>query len=103
MSQEPTRIATLTLSDTRTTEDDEGGKLLGDLLRAAGFSVVSHAIVREDLELIQGAVKGLAAEGGAEAIVLTGAPGSRRGIAPSRPSRRCSTRRSTASARPFAG
>ena len=75
MSQEPTRIATLTLSDTRTPEDDEGGKLLGDLLRAAGFTIVSHAIVREDLDGIQEAVKALVAEGGAEAIVLTGGTG----------------------------
>ncbi len=75
VSQEPTRIATLTLSDTRTPEDDEGGKLLGDLLRAAGFTVVSHAIVREDLDGIQEAVKALVTEGRAEAVVLTGGTG----------------------------
>ena len=38
MSKRPVRIATLTLSDTRTPADDEGGRLLGELLRAAGFT-----------------------------------------------------------------
>lgn len=75
VSQEPVRIATLTLSDTRTTEDDEGGQLLGDLLRAAGFAIVSHAIVREELDRIQDAVKQIVAEGRAEAVVVTGGTG----------------------------
>ncbi len=75
MSQDPVRIATLTLSDTRTPEDDEGGKLLGDLLRAAGFTVVSHAVVREDLDRIQDTVKVMIAARSAQAIVLTGGTG----------------------------
>src|SRR5262249_32618835 len=67
----PVRIATLTLSDTRTLDDDEGGRLLGTLLRAAGFEVVSHAIVREDEAAIRAAViAAMDAEIGA--LVLTG-------------------------------
>src|SRR4051812_26966482 len=69
------RIATLTLSDTRTLEDDEGGRLLGELLRAAGFLVASHAVVREDPELLRGAVDAILSGGSAEAIVLTGGTG----------------------------
>ena len=75
VSQDPVRIATLTLSDTRTPEDDEGGALLGDLLRAAGFSIVSHAVVREDLDRIQDAVQALIAGGNVDAIVMTGGTG----------------------------
>ncbi len=75
MSQDPVRIATVTLSDTRTPDDDEGGALLGELLRAAGFSVVSHAIVREDLAGIRGAVEALVAGHGADAVLLTGGTG----------------------------
>jgi molybdopterin adenylyltransferase len=75
VSQEPVRIATLTLSDTRTPADDEGGKLLGDLLRTAGFTVISHGIVREDLDRIQEAVKVLLAARDAQAIVITGGTG----------------------------
>ncbi len=75
MSQEPVRIATLTLSDTRTTGDDEGGALLGELLRTAGFSVVAHAIVREDLDRVQEALKALIAGRAVDAIVMTGGTG----------------------------
>lgn len=73
-SQSPIRIATLTLSDTRTPADDEGGRLLGELLAAAGFAVVSHAIVREDDASIRAAVEErCAAE--VDAVVLTGGTG----------------------------
>ena len=68
------RIATLTLSDTRTPETDEGGRYLGELLRAAGFEVVSHAIVREDDDAIRAAVvERCAADVGA--LVITGGTG----------------------------
>ncbi len=74
MSKTPVRIATLTLSDTRTPADDEGGRLLGDLLRAAGFEVVSHAIVREDEVSIRAALdERCAADVGA--VILTGGTG----------------------------
>jgi molybdenum cofactor biosynthesis protein B len=72
---QPVRIATLTLSDTRTPEDDEGGRLLGALLRAAGFEIVSHAIVREDDDAIRDAVLARCAAAGVDALVLTGGTG----------------------------
>src|SRR5262249_45502080 len=68
------QIATLTLSDTRTPEDDEGGRLLGELLPAAGFEVVSHAIVREDDAAIRAAVVERC-QAGVDAVVLTGGTG----------------------------
>jgi molybdenum cofactor biosynthesis protein B len=71
----PPRVATLTLSDTRTPEDDEGGRLLGELLRAAGFEVVSHAIVREDEASIREAVLTRTGDPGVDALVLTGGTG----------------------------
>ena len=70
----PVRIATLTLSDTRTPDTDEGGHLLGELLRAAGFDVVSHAIAREDDDAIRDAVLA-ALETAVDALVLTGGTG----------------------------
>jgi molybdenum cofactor biosynthesis protein B len=69
------RVATLTLSDTRTPEDDEGGRLLGDLCRRAGFEVVSHAILREDPVLVEEVIGRICDEGAADAIVLTGGTG----------------------------
>jgi molybdopterin adenylyltransferase len=74
VSKPPVRIATLTLSDTRTAEDDEGGRLLGELLRAAGFEVVSHAVVREDDDAIRAAVLDRCGADVA-AVVLTGGTG----------------------------
>jgi len=75
MTEKKVRVATVTLSDTRTPEDDEGGKLLGERLVAAGFEVVSHAIVREEPEVMRAAVQALAIHAGVDAIVLTGGTG----------------------------
>ncbi|HTJ82758.1 MAG TPA: MogA/MoaB family molybdenum cofactor biosynthesis protein [Polyangiaceae bacterium] len=71
----PVRVATVTCSDTRTEQDDEGGKLLGQLLSAAGFMVVAHRIEREDLEHLRMAVAKLARRNDVDAIVLTGGTG----------------------------
>ena len=75
MSNRPVRIATLTLSDTRTSADDEGGRLLGELLGAAGFTVVSHAIVREDEDTLRAAVVERCSAPDVSAVVLTGGTG----------------------------
>ena len=47
------RIATVTVSDTRTTSDDTGGKLLRELLATAGFTLAGHAIVPDEPDLIR--------------------------------------------------
>jgi molybdopterin adenylyltransferase len=75
VSSSPPRIATLTLSDTRTPEDDEGGRLLGDLLRNSGFTVTSHAVVREEPELLQAEIRRLSGAGTVDAIITTGGTG----------------------------
>lgn len=75
MSEQPISVSTLTMSDTRTAEDDEGGALLGDLLRAAGFVVVSHAILREEPEALRAAVLEMCNAGSVDAIVITGGTG----------------------------
>jgi molybdenum cofactor biosynthesis protein B len=75
MEAKKVRVATITLSDTRTAEDDEGGKLLGELLGAAGFEVVGHTIVREEPDAMRAQVQALAIHAGVEAIVLTGGTG----------------------------
>ncbi len=75
MDDEKVRIATITLSDTRTAEDDEGGRLLRERLASAGFEVVSHAIVREEPEAMRSAVLALCEGTGVDAIVLTGGTG----------------------------
>ena len=68
------RIWTITFSDTRTPSDDEGGRLLGELLRAAGHEIVEHRIVREDEASVGSALDdALAAQ--IQVIVCTGGTG----------------------------
>jgi molybdopterin adenylyltransferase len=69
------RIVTFTLSDTRTPETDEGGKLLGDLLRAAGFEVRSQGILREDPERLRAAITEQCASDQIDVIITTGGTG----------------------------
>lgn len=69
------RVATLTLSDTRTGDDDKSGALLGDALEEAGFELVSHAIVREDPELIRAALNALCESEQIDAVITTGGTG----------------------------
>lgn len=69
------RVATLTISDTRTGADDVSGALLGERLRAAGAVVVSHARVTDDPAGIRVAVERLLATEGVDAVVTTGGTG----------------------------
>jgi molybdopterin adenylyltransferase len=68
------RVATITISDTRTEADDEGGRRLRELLAAAGFSLAPHAIVRDEPDAIRSALERCAAEA-TDAIVTTGGTG----------------------------
>jgi molybdenum cofactor biosynthesis protein B len=68
---EPT-VATITVSDSRTSETDSGGALLRKLLKDARFNLGTHAIVRDDIDDIQRAVRAVA---GVDAVVLTGGTG----------------------------
>jgi molybdenum cofactor biosynthesis protein B len=69
------RVATLTLSDTRTEETDEGGRLLGTILSAAGFQVVSHAILREEPAQLRETLLFLTGLDVADAVIITGGTG----------------------------
>ena len=70
------RCYVVTVSDTRSIEDDRGGALLEELLEAAGHEVVGRRIVRDEASLIVDAVQ--VASGGIddpEVIVVTGGTG----------------------------
>jgi molybdenum cofactor biosynthesis protein B len=68
------RVATITVSDTRTEADDDGGRKLRELLSAAGFSLAPHAIVKDDPSEIRGALERFAGDA-TDAIVTTGGTG----------------------------
>jgi len=70
----PLRVAVITVSDTRTVEDDKSGAVASELLRAAGHDVISHVIVRDERDAIVTAIRaGLSA--GASLVVTNGGTG----------------------------
>lgn len=68
------RVATVTVSDTRTAADDRGGPALREALGALGFALDAHAIVPDERDAIVLAVE-RAIEAGARAVVTTGGTG----------------------------
>jgi molybdenum cofactor biosynthesis protein B len=71
----PIRVATITVSDTRTTADDEGGARLRERLEAAGFTLAGHVIVRDEAEAVRAEIARVCDGDLAEAIVTTGGTG----------------------------
>jgi molybdenum cofactor biosynthesis protein B len=69
------RVATVTVSDTRTERDDEGGALLSERLTAAGFVVTFRAIVRDEPDEVVAIVARMCDEDRADAVVTTGGTG----------------------------
>jgi molybdenum cofactor biosynthesis protein B len=49
----PVRIAVMTVSDTRTLDDDRSGALLIERLESAGHQLVERALVRDDVDAIR--------------------------------------------------
>jgi molybdenum cofactor synthesis domain-containing protein len=69
------RVATVTVSDTRTPADDEGGARLRERLEAAGLVLGPHAIVRDEPDAIRAAIARVCDEDLADVIVTTGGTG----------------------------
>jgi len=73
------RCALLTISDTRTPQTDEAGRLLKKTLADAGHDVASHEIVPDDAEQITAKIEPLL--GNMQAVITTGGTGlSRRDV-----------------------
>src|SRR5689334_17369750 len=68
------RVATVTISDTRTPATDASGERLRELLASAGFALTAHRIVLDEPDAIRAAVRGAVADG-ADAVVTTGGTG----------------------------
>jgi molybdenum cofactor biosynthesis protein B len=67
--------AVLTISDTRTIETDAGGKLIQDLLRAAGHRILHYSILPDDPELVGRRVRELCESTTCQAVLTTGGTG----------------------------
>lgn len=76
------RVFVLTISDTRTEENDEGGKLARKLVQEAGHEVAGSAIVKDDAAAVQACIAELTARGAGQdqpgavdVLVTTGGTG----------------------------
>ncbi len=69
------RIGVVTVSDTRTPGTDEGGRLVSELCRGAGFHIVGEAILPDEPAQVAGQVSKLVSDGQVDAILLTGGTG----------------------------
>ncbi len=71
----PLNIAVLTISDTRSLDDDKSGATLAERLTAAGHRLAARKIVTDDVEAIRFIVKEWIGDAGIDAIVTTGGTG----------------------------
>src|SRR3977135_3323293 len=71
----PLHIAVLTVSDTRSLEDDKSGTTLSERLTAAGHKLAAREIVVDEVEAIRLIIKRWIADSGIDAIITTGGTG----------------------------
>jgi molybdenum cofactor biosynthesis protein B len=71
----PTNIALLTISDTRTEENDTSGKVLREKTTQAGHNVSEQTIVADDVYKIRAIVSNWIADQNIQVIITTGGTG----------------------------
>jgi molybdenum cofactor biosynthesis protein B len=71
----PLRIAVLTVSDTRSPDDDKSGATLAERIGKAGHAVAARAIVTDDVDKIRTQMKAWIADPAIDVIITTGGTG----------------------------
>ncbi len=71
----PLNIAVLTVSDTRSLDDDKSGAVLAERLTAAGHRLAARDIVTDDIDAIRAHVKAWVADANVDIIITTGGTG----------------------------
>ncbi|MHB8455234.1 MAG: molybdenum cofactor biosynthesis protein B [Acidiferrobacterales bacterium] len=71
----PINVAVMTLSDTRTRENDTSGDLIQERLENAGHRVVRRAIVRENIDRMRTELRAWIDDPEVDAIISTGGTG----------------------------
>jgi molybdopterin adenylyltransferase len=71
----PLNIAVLTISDTRSLEDDRSGTTLAERLVTAGHTLAAREIIVDDIDAIRIIIKRWIADAGVDAIITTGGTG----------------------------
>ena len=69
------RCFVVTVSDTRTLENDASGRAIADLLTASGHIITGRTLVKDDPEQLHATIEGHLAGGGAQVIITTGGTG----------------------------
>jgi hypothetical protein len=65
----------VTVSDTRTLDDDVSGRTIAELLTAAGHVVAGRTVVRDDPELVHSTIERHLADRGVQVIITNGGTG----------------------------
>lgn len=77
------KVAVLTVSDTRTRDNDTSGDVIEARLRETGHDVPARVICRDDVALIRGQLHAWIADADIDAIIVTGGTGlTRRDVTP---------------------
>jgi molybdopterin adenylyltransferase len=71
----PVNIALLTVSDTRTAEDDTSGDILAERILAAGHNIVERAILRDDTAKITSRLHNWIDDERVDVVISTGGTG----------------------------
>jgi molybdopterin adenylyltransferase len=71
----PLSITVLTVSDSRTPDDDKSGQTLADRLTKAGHKLADRAIVTDDVEIIRAKVRGWIDDATIDVVLTTGGTG----------------------------
>jgi molybdenum cofactor biosynthesis protein B len=71
----PLSIAVLTISDTRSLEDDKSGSVLAERLVAAGHALAAREIIVDDVDAIRIIIKRWIADADVDVIITTGGTG----------------------------
>lgn len=65
----------MTISDTRTDATDTSGRAIADLLEGAGHRIAGRTIIRDDADLVRGAIERQLAHPDVQVIITTGGTG----------------------------
>jgi molybdenum cofactor biosynthesis protein B len=80
---QPLNVAVLTVSDTRTPENDTSGDLIAERLTSSGHRVAARRILKDDIELLRAQLREWIADAAVQAVITTGGTGlTRRDITP---------------------
>lgn len=72
---QPVGIAVLTVSDTRTMDDDKSGQTLADRIIADGHRLSGRAIVKDDVRAIRAQIRKFVADKTIDVVITTGGTG----------------------------